>query len=83
MSASDRRPQRDLLATLTEREAAALVSAASWYASYHHADVRDRWDDLSAAEKTRRDSFMALHDGLRKLGIRRPSPAPVTEVIEI
>ncbi|MGE4425967.1 MAG: hypothetical protein AB7G37_05910 [Solirubrobacteraceae bacterium] len=75
--------QHELLESLTEAEIDALVSAAGWYASYHQSDIRERWDDRSAAEATRRNKFLALHHGLRKMGVRRPHPAPVTEIIEI
>lgn len=83
MADQDPRSQHELLATLTDAEIDALVSAAAWYASYKQADIRAKWDDLSAAETTRRQKFVALHDGLRKLGVRRVSPAPVTEIVEI
>lgn len=75
--------QLDQLSTLSDAEIDALISAASWYASYRQAEIREQWSDQSAAERTRRQKFLDLHHALRKMGVRRPHPQPATETIEI
>lgn len=63
--------------TLEEDEREALVSAATWYAKYHERMIAELADDPSALAVTRRQHFQALHDGLRKLGIRLRPPAGI------
>jgi hypothetical protein len=64
----------DSVASLTEREAAALASAGSWYASYHARMIADRADDESAYAVARRERYDDLISALRKLGVRLPHP---------
>jgi galactose-1-phosphate uridylyltransferase len=62
---------------LDEHEREALVSAAAWYAKYHERMIAELADDPSALAVTRREHFQALHDGLRKLGVRLRPPAGI------
>jgi hypothetical protein len=65
------------LEDLTEAEREALVSAATWYAKYNERTIAELSDDPSALAVARRDQFQALHDGLRKLGIRLRPPTGI------
>jgi hypothetical protein len=62
-------------ASLTEREAAALAAAGSWYANYHARMIAERADDQSAYAVARRERYDELLSGLRKLGVRLPHAA--------
>lgn len=60
--------------TLTPDELAALRSAAAWYAKYHAAPVAQLADDPSAFAEVRREKYLALVSGLRKLGFEMALP---------
>lgn len=52
-----------------EAELDALRSAAAWYASYHAHVIAAEAGDGSAYAVARRDQFLSLVSGLRKLGV--------------
>ena len=59
----------DRLDTLSEEELDALSAAATWYAHYASRDVIEQAADASAYAVEQRRSYLALVEGLRKLGI--------------
>jgi hypothetical protein len=59
----------DRVHALSEEELDALTAAATWYANYASRDVIEQADDASAYAVEQRRSYLALVEGLRKLGI--------------
>ncbi|MGK2939477.1 MAG: hypothetical protein ACSLFR_17020 [Solirubrobacteraceae bacterium] len=59
---------------LTPEEVRALRAAGAWYAKYHQARVADLADDPSAYAEEKREEFLALVAGLRKLGVEMALP---------
>jgi dihydrodipicolinate synthase/N-acetylneuraminate lyase len=64
----------DSFEQLSERERAAVVEAAVWYAKHHTAIIAGSADDRSAMAVARRERFQDLYDGLAKLGVRLVRP---------
>jgi hypothetical protein len=64
--------------SLSEEELDALTAAATWYANYALRDVAEQATDVSAYAVEQRRSYLALVDGLRKLGVA----VTVPEVLE-
>lgn len=54
---------------LSEEELDALTAAATWYANYASRDVIEQAGDSSAYAVEQRRSYLALVEGLRKLGV--------------
>ncbi len=63
------------MATLTDDEVDALVSAGAWYAKYSQHDVDDLVGDESAHAVVRLEHFENLYGALEKLGLRIRRPA--------
>lgn len=59
----------DRVHSLSEEELDALTSAATWYANYTSRDVVEQVGDASAYAVEQRRSYLALVEGLRKLGV--------------
>lgn len=59
----------DRVHALSEEELDALTAAATWYANYAARDVIEQAGDSSAYAVEQRRSYLALVEGLRKLGI--------------
>jgi hypothetical protein len=59
---------------LSPAEVDALRAAAAWYAKYHAVRVAELADDPSAYAEARRDKFLTLVAGLRKLGFEMALP---------
>ena len=59
---------------LTTEELAALRAAGAWYAKYHGPRVAELADDPSAYAERKREEFMTLVAGLRKLGFDMALP---------
>lgn len=59
---------------LTPEELEALRSAGAWYAKYHVVRVAEMADDPSAYAEGRREKFLTLVAGLRKLGFDMALP---------
>ncbi len=59
---------------LSEEELDALTAAATWYANYASRDVIEQAGDASAYAVEQRRSYLALVEGLRKLGIMLAVP---------
>lgn len=59
----------ELIGELTDREVRVLASAAAWYAKYHAPTVAQEADDASALAVVRREQYVELLTGLRKLGV--------------
>jgi hypothetical protein len=59
----------DRVHDLTEEELDALTAAATWYANYASRDMIEQASDTSAYAVEQRRSYLALVDGLRKLGV--------------
>lgn len=66
------------LSSLTTEERDALLAAAAWYARYHAADIAQDAEDPSMAAATDRARYVALLQGLAKLGINIPLPDEIT-----
>lgn len=64
---------------LTEEEFDALTRAATWYANYFARTIADEAEEMHAAAVGARQSYVALVDGLRKLGIRYALPDELAE----
>lgn len=62
-------PFSDRVHALSEEELDALTAAATWYANYASRDVVEQAADVSAYAVEQRRSYLALVDGLRKLGV--------------
>jgi hypothetical protein len=62
-------PFSDRVHALSEEELDALTAAATWYANYASRDIVEQADDVSAYAVEQRRSYLALVDGLRKLGV--------------
>lgn len=60
--------------TLSPDELAALRSAGAWYAKYHAGRIADLAHDPSAYAEVRREKYLALVSGLRKLGFETAVP---------
>jgi len=63
---------------LTAEEREALVSAASWYASYRAHDIAADVHDTSIAAVTERRRYEALIRALAKAGVRVALPDELT-----
>lgn len=59
---------------LSPDELAALRSAGAWYAKYHAVRIGELADDPSAYAEERREKYLALVSGLRKLGFEMALP---------
>lgn len=59
---------------LSPHELEAVGSAAAWYAKYHARMIAEAADDPSASAMAERERYLALLDGLRKLGFRIRNP---------
>lgn len=59
---------------LTPAELEALRGAAAWYAKYHAVRVAELADDPSAYAEHKREKFLTLVQGLRKLGFEMALP---------
>lgn len=64
----------DRLDGLTSSELEALRAAGAWYAKYHAVRIAELADDPSAYAEVRREKFLALVSGLRKLGFEMAVP---------
>jgi hypothetical protein len=72
---------REQLDALTEDEIAEIRRAATWYAKYHARIIAEGADDYSAAAVAKRDRYLSLIKGLRKMGVRIVDPTiPVTSL---
>lgn len=67
-------PSVDPSAQLTSGELDALRAAGAWYAKYHGPRVAELADDPSAYAERKREEFMTLVSGLRKLGFDMALP---------
>ena len=68
---------RERVHSLSEEELDALTAAATWYANYSSRDVAEQATDVSAYAVEQRRSYLALADGLRKLGVAVTVPEAV------
>lgn len=67
-------------AHLTPEELAALRRAGAWYAKYHVTRIAELADDPTAYAERKREDFLALVAGLRKLGFDMALPAPLQAI---
>lgn len=65
---------REQLDSLTEDEVTEIRKAATWYAKYHARIIAEGADDHSAAAVAKRDRYLSLIKGLRKMGVRIVDP---------
>jgi len=59
---------------LTPAELEALRAAGAWYAKYHATRIAEIADDPSAYAEQKREKFLTLVSGLRKLGFEMALP---------
>jgi hypothetical protein len=69
----------EAFAQLSDEEARALHSAASWYARYHVLDIAAEVEDRSGAAAKDRERFLTLVRALERLGTPMPLPEELRE----
>lgn len=71
------------LGPLSDREQAALRSAAVWYFKRHARIIADEADDRSARAVAQRDDFLQLYLALRKLGVPVALPDELRAFVDV
>jgi len=70
------------IVNLTERELEAVARASTWYANYFAHELASEADQTHAYAVAERESYVALVEALRKLGIRFAIPEEIQPHLE-